>query len=101
MLCSSDEGCCKNACFALRNIATKSFGQQRLVQDPNIDRILRTLSTLLMSYDEEIAKFAAMYVSTGVFFISCLVLYLYRGGSWRCARALDDLIFEPSPRFPF
>ena len=63
MLCSADEGCSKNACFAIHNIATSDFGLQILVKDPNIDRILQTLSTLLMSYDEEIAKFAAMYAS--------------------------------------
>ena len=59
MLCSSDEGCSKNACFAIRNIVTKKFGQERVIKDPNIDRILRTLSTLLMNQDEETAKFAA------------------------------------------
>ncbi len=59
MLCSADESCSKNACFALRNIANKKIGQDRLVRDPNIDRILLTLSKLLMSSDEETAKFAA------------------------------------------
>lgn len=64
MLCSADEGCSKNACFAIRNISSSSFGQQILIKDPNIDRILKALSTLLRhdetSYDEETAKFAAM-----------------------------------------
>ena len=60
MLCNSDEGCSKNACFALRNMATNTLGQKMLINCPDIDRILKTLSILLMSHDEEIAKFAAV-----------------------------------------
>ena len=60
MLCSADEGSSKNACFCLRNVAKQPIGQNRLLSNPDIDRILRILSSLLTSPDEETAKFAAM-----------------------------------------
>ena len=60
MLCSNDVGCSKNSCFALSCIASTPQGHARLLAHPEIDEVVKVLSSLLSSKDEESAWFAAM-----------------------------------------
>ena len=60
MLCCSDTGASKNACFALSCLATNKDGHTRLLKNSNSDEVLKTLSELLSAEDAETGWFAAM-----------------------------------------
>jgi len=60
MLCCSDPGASKNACFALSCLATNREGHSRLLRNGQSEEVLRVLSELLSSEDSETGWFAAM-----------------------------------------
>lgn len=60
MLGSDDIGCTKNSCFALSCIASFPQGHTRLLAHPEIDNIIRILSAILSSHDDELVWFSAM-----------------------------------------
>lgn len=62
MLGSDDIGCTKNSCFALSCIASFPQGHTRLLAHPEIDNIIRILSAILSSHDDELVWFSAMWV---------------------------------------
>ena len=63
MLCCSDPGASKNACFAVSCLATNSDGHTRLLKNANSELVLKTLSELLSAEDNETGWFAAMLVT--------------------------------------
>ena len=60
MLCCSDTGASKNACFALSCLATNKDGHTRLLKNAHSEEVLKTLAELLSAEDTETGWFAAM-----------------------------------------
>ena len=60
MLCCSDAGASKNACFALSCLATNKEGHSRILKNNRSDEVLKTLTELLPVEDAETGWFAAM-----------------------------------------
>ena len=60
MLCCTDTGASKNACFALSCLATNKDGHHRLLHNSQSEEVIRMLTILLATEDPETGWFAAM-----------------------------------------
>lgn len=60
MLSCTDTGASKNACFALSCLATNLDGHGRLLNNFHCETVVKTLSQLLSTEDDETGWFAAM-----------------------------------------
>lgn len=59
-MCSENSGPRKNACFALSCLAASKEGHDKLLDNSACDKVLNSLSQLLISSDDETGWFAAM-----------------------------------------